>query len=225
MASLSEFFQHLLDRRASYLNAETGSAFENRFTSELGKRVGLSRVVKDQIGSDEFAIVKRAAQEKVAEEAIENPTEFRQDFIVQPYGSQAYPDIIIFDGDWLHPIEMKFSTKNQGHPMWNSGAPRPNGIYVFGAYERQDLTFFLGRSVLEPRLAAIMHEKWEEVQAEIESFNAEVASAQEYGFHIYPRKAFDQKKKLNRRAVTDFFTNPKRERLEAEVIAYLRGFE
>ena len=109
--------------------------------------------------------------------------------------------------------------------MWNSGAPRPSGIYIFGSYGREDITFFLGGSVLDPELASMMHAQWEKVGATINEFNIQVAKDQEYGFHLYPRKAFDQKKQINPRAVTNFFTNPRRHELEDEVLAHLRRFE
>ena len=223
MASLAEFFEHLRSSKRRYLNAERGSDFERRIYTEMDRQVGLSRIQKDQIPKDVFADIKNRIQPKTLRSSEENTTSFKAHFIFQPYGSQDYPDLLIFYGDRLIAVEIKFSKSQQGKPMWNSGAPRPTGIYVFGAYERADLTFFMGGSVLEPEIAQEMHDEWDKVQDEVRAFNARRTNQQRYGFHLYARKAFDQNKATNPEAITDFFENPYRETLENEVIAYLEG--
>ena len=223
MASLAEFFEHLRNHKRGYLNADTGADFERRIYTEMDRRVGLSRIQKDQIPKDVFSDIKIHIQPKTLVTYEKNTTEFRRHFIFQPYGSQDYPDLLIFDGARLHAVEIKFSKGKQGRPMWNSGAPRPTGIYIFGAYGRGDLTFFMGGSVLAPEDAQEMHDEWDRVQDEVRLFNTRQTRKQPYGFHLYARKAFDQNKSLNPDAITDFFANPHRESLEDEVIAYLHG--
>ena len=222
MASLAEFFEHLRRNKTDYLNADTGADFERRIYTEMDSQVGLSRIQKDQIPKDIFNDIKNRIQPKTHTASEENTSRFRAHFIFQPYGSQDYPDLLIFNGDRLIAVELKFSKGQQGKPMWNSGAPRPTGIYIFGAYGRKDLTFFMGGSVLEPEIAQEMHDEWDKVQEEVRAFNTRRTSQQRYGFHLYARKAFDQNKATNPNAITDFFENAHREELEDEVIAYLR---
>ncbi len=225
MASLADFFERLLRDKRKYLGAAKGSEFEERIYTEMGRQVGLSRIQKDQLAKGDFGDIKSRMQLKSSTGDRKNTTDFRQHFLFQPYGSQDYPDILVFNGDHIHAVEIKFSKGNHGKPMWNSGSPRPSGIYIFGSYGRGDITFFLGKSVLEPEIASMMHAQWERIGKEISDFNTDVASEQKYGFHLYPRKAFDQNKTLNPNAVINFFTNPNRQALEDEVIAHLRRFE
>ncbi len=225
MASLAEFFEYLRDQKRRFLNADTGADFERRIYTEMDQRVGLSRIQNDQIPRDTFTEIKRRVQLKTSVGGKRNTTAFRKHFLFQPYGSQDYPDLLVLNGDVLHAIEIKFSRGRQGRPMWNSGAPRPSGIYVFGAYERGDLTFFMGGSVLSPEDAKAMHDEWDKVQSDVQDFNSLQMSEQTYGFHLYARKAFDQNKSTNPDAITDFFANPNRKQLEDEVVDYLQSLD
>lgn len=222
MASLAEFFEDLRDNPRKYLRAERGNEFEDRIQTEMDRQVAMPRIHNDQIPRDTFRDIKQRILRKTATSSAENTTEFQKHYIFQPYGSQQYPDLLIFDGDRLHAVEIKFSKKIKTSPVWNSGPPRPTGIYIFGAYGRSDLTFFMGQNVLPPAEAEEMHRHLDQVQAEVEKWNHEHVHQQRYGFRVYARRAFDQKKTSNPDAIIDFFTNPDRKELEDEVITYLR---
>ena len=227
MASLADFFERLLDRKAEYLRAKEGKEFENRITSDLIRYAMFAQVEKDQVINDSskavFQKCKAAVLAKAETNHVANPFGYRQHFMFQPYGTQQYPDYLILDGDALHSIEVKYSAKDGRKPMWNSGPPRPNGIYIFGSYNKGDLTYFVGRDVIDPELARLMHD-WDEVRQVVTNFNRRHMATQEYGFNLYARKAFDQNKVTNPDAVTDFLSNPKRSQLENEVISHLRSF-
>ena len=222
MASLAEFFEHLRKNKDDYLNASSGEAFEQRIYSEMQVRVGMLQIQKDQFTRNEFREIKSDVLRRTSTVSARNSTGFRKHLIYQPCGTQQYPDAIIFDGDKLHVVETKFSKNVRAAPFWNSGPPRPTGIYIFGAYKLRDLTFFMGRGILSPEEASEMHGELDRIQAEAERWNDAHAHRQRYGFRIYARRAFDQRKKSNPDAIVDFFTNPYREALEDEVIAYLR---
>ena len=101
--------------------------------------------------------------------------------------------------------------------------PRPNGIYVFGARKQKDLTFFKGCDLLSIEETKQLHNFFDKDLREYQKqFNRNHMGEQEYGFAIYIRKAFEQKRTYNPHAVLDFFTNPKREQLEEAVISHLR---
>lgn len=118
------------------------------------------------------------------------------------------------------PIEVKYKEKGGARPVWNSGLPRPSGIYIFGSYVEQQITFFLGRDLVTDDEARAMHEFFDvELKAREREFNQEHLASHVYGFSVYVRKAFDQGKQYNDAAVVDFFANPERERLEANVIS------
>lgn len=53
-------------------------------------------------------------------------------------------------------------------------------------------------------------------------FNASTMSGQAYGFAVYSRKVFGQKKQHSRNAIINFFDNPHRGDLEKRVIASVK---
>ena len=138
MGSLIDLFLDLRKNKTLYLNSAEGGQFEDRINAKLYK-LGFSRIVREDIEEEGFKLLKELVLEKETDHNITNPfTYFSKQFIAQPYGSQNYPDFLILDGERVVSIEVKFSKGKQGKPVWNSGLPRPNGIYIFGAYRRND---------------------------------------------------------------------------------------
>lgn len=217
---MRELFEDLLAHPRDYLQAREGRNFEQRFCIGLDNR-GYNRLADDDIDEGLFTHLKQLVLDWIADEDIPNPLDFRKHYLFQPNGEQQYPDILAFDGDRVLVVELKFSRERQGKPMWNTGVPRPRGIYVFGAYGRMDITFFRGGDVLAPEEAAELHGFFDQLRVLQETFNREQMAGQEYGFSAYVRKAFDQKRGHNPDAVINFFDNPKREALEQAVLDYL----
>ncbi len=226
MDDLIGLFIDLRQNKAGYLASIAGKDFEDRIDAKLHK-MGYSRILRhdlDNVGGDCFNLIKCAVLERESNDKIGNIyTEFNRHFIHQPFGRQNYPDFLVFSGEWIFAIETKFSAKNQSKPVWNSGLPRPNGIYVFGSMERKDLTFFLGGHILSIADTRKLHDFFDKGLKEYQDrFNAETMNQQKYGFAAYIRKAFEQKKAFNKKAILNFFDNPERAKLESAVIEYLR---
>lgn len=130
--------------KEDYLGGREGKHFEDRIGAKL-KKLGYGRLVKNDIEEQGFLPLKEEILKKEQQHDIKNPfSQFRKDYIMQPYGTQNYPDFIVLDNDRVVSIEVKFSDGAQKRPVWNSGLPRPNGIYVFGARKQKDLTFLEG---------------------------------------------------------------------------------
>ena len=189
--------------------------------------MGYSRLIKDDLEEDLFAMLKTEITDKETEVAISNPfVNYTLHFITQPFGSQQYPDFIIFDKTRIVCIETKFSRGNQTRPVWNSGLPRPNGIYIFGSYGRTDLTFFRGIDVVSIDDVKQLHDFFDKgLRAYQQQFNDDEMNKQKYGFRVYIRKAYEQSKKHNPNAIIDFFNNPYRIELEDSVIRSLQTYE
>ena len=69
-------------------------------------------------------------------------------YIVQPAGTQSYPDILVKDfNDRYICIECK-SGKGDGAPMWNDSLPRLEGIYVLASEKRNATTLALGKDII-----------------------------------------------------------------------------
>ena len=218
---MHELFEGLLANPRDYLQARAGRDFEERFRIGMD-RLGYNRITEGDVDASVFANLKESVLDWLAADHPPNPTGFRRHYLFQPYGSQQYPDFLVLDGDRAITIELKFSRGRQGKPMWNSGLPRPCGIYVFGSYSRMEITFFRGVDILPADEAAELHQFFDDLRDRQEAFNREQMIQQEYGFAVYVRKAFDQNTRHNADAVTNFFENPSRTRLQRAVIDHLR---
>ena len=223
MSRLKDLFSDLRRNKRRYLNSAKGGEFEDRIDAKLYK-LGYSRIIKDDIEGDGFKLLKTQVQNKETNHKIRNPLKkFKKHFLTQPYGSQDYPDFLVLDGSRVISIEVKFSRGRQGRPVWNSGLPRPNGIYIYGAYERSDVTFFVGGDVVSKSDVKKLHDFFDKGLKEYQMrFNEDEMGEQEYGFAAYIRKAFEQTKKYNPDAKIDFFSNENRKALEDSVLAFLK---
>ena len=218
---MRDLFEDLLANPRNYLQAREGRNFEERFRIGLDRH-GYNRLVNEDIGEAAFAMLKEQVLDWLDEDDLPNPSpRFRRHYLFQPYGSQQYPDVLVLHDDRVVVVELKFSRERQGKPMWNSGLPRPRGIYVFGSYVRMAVTYFRGGDVLASGDAARLHEFFDDLHRQQQEFNEEWMAGQEYGFSAYVRKAFDQKRGHNTDAIINFFANPQREALQQAVLDYL----
>ena len=214
MADLLTFFASIENDKPGYVGVPSGEEFEQRIMNGLHQS-GFNRILERDIGAHAL-VIKPQVRDHFHEENIPNPTNYRAHYWYQPSGSQNYPDFVIFWGQRLLCLEAKFSKEGQKKPVWNSGLPRQNGIYIFGSRRVRDVTFFMGRDVITEETARQMHDLFSYLQGRQIEFN-ENLGPQPYGFSVYVRKAFDQSKKMNPDAVLDFFSNPNRQNLENSV--------
>lgn len=74
-----------------------------------------------------------------------------KDFLIisQPNGSQNFPDVLIIADHVGIPIE--FKSGKQDKIVWNSGLPRPDGVYVFHKYggKNQATTCLMGDEMID----------------------------------------------------------------------------
>ncbi len=181
--------------------------------------------MKRKINYDELSItdienysqIKKDCLEKSREKSVENTSGESGCFIYQPNGSQQYPDFLVFEKSVVVCIETKFSRSN---PVWNSGLPRPNGIYILGNPTIKKITFFIGGDVISANDNEKMHAFFTELRATQHEFNVNNMSDHPKGFAVYIRKAFEQKKSYNQDAETNFYTASDRMQLQDNVLAY-----
>ena len=220
MHRLTRLFQQLQTDKDFFLRGDTGADFEQRICRALDKH-GFNRITPDDLEAEERRILKKGALEKHRETVLRSPSmSLHGHYIRQICGSQDYPDFLIFDGGCAFGVEVKFSTGCAKKPVWNSGLPRPNGIYIFGSRRLKDCTFFRGADVVSPEHGKQLHEFFEKLRQDQERFNKELRD-QPYGFQVYVRKAFDQSRASNDKAQIGFFDNPQREALEKSVIDFI----
>ena len=222
MSNLSQTFASLRTEqmRQKITRAEKGKEFEERFVSLLEDH-RLMRCFQDDFPPQVWKSIKMEILKKTNGGDIDNETKKKAHFVTQPYGTQQYPDFLVFEDEKIWAIETKFNQKKASHPFWNSGLPRPNGIYIYACGARKQITFFVGKDVVHPIVAEKMHHELDRFKTMAVNFNKQELTTQPHGFLIEVRKAFSQSKQFNKNAVLDFISNPKRNELEESVIKFL----
>ena len=227
MGDLHELFIGISRDKQNYLSSKIGRDFEDRVESGL-RDIGFAKILlkdltdkkQDYVATLKSLVLDRFSDEEIINEHFLN---FGGSYITQPFGTQSYPDFLVFYRQKIICLETKYTSKKQKVPVWNSGLPRPNGIYIFGAYGLRDITFFSGRDVLSPDETKGCHDFFETLKTAERNYNTENLMAQKYGFGVYSRKAFSQGKKFNKSAVINYFENPSRGLLERNVVDRLKS--
>lgn len=159
--SLIIFFEGL--KKVTVLG-ESGEAFEN-VVSNLLKNAGFDKKkfkvsnaydpLNLNIPAEEKKNIKNLILNKEYINLIKNKTNEKLIYIYQPFGSQNFPDFLIFTDNWILPLEIKFSAKDSKsfdhdgtRPKWNSNIPKNNALYIYGAAKLGKVTFFKGSDFL-----------------------------------------------------------------------------
>lgn len=264
---LWEIFKEIKDiDKKFYSISENGNQFESRFINRL-KSFGFNQITKK--GNTDSIVKELSVIENLSKDIIEEnwkklkikileknsielvPNNFkkvRQCFIHQPFGSQNFPDFLIFLNDIVMPIEIKFSTNtskkdfkldteldlNSFRPMWNSNLPKPNAIYIY-AISGITTTFFKGADVLDYDTRKILLDFFENLGSDNncwDELNHKLSGVKnDFGFYPYIRKAYEQKNehstyidKNNNKVVESYFSENRINR-ENNVISFLMNIE
>ena len=213
---LNKLFLDLRANKNNYLNAKLGKDFEDRISNYLHMILGLNRILKEDIDKADWKFIQNHMQDKLAVNFIDIPNnKLKHSYIYQPYGSQEFPDFIVFTDKKVIPLEIKFSSKTQSKPIWNSNVPKANAFYVFGSYGLNDITFFCGDSIITPKHRESLYGFFDNMQKLQDEIRAEMPILDETnrGFTPYIRSAFDQGKHKDT-VETNFFTHPDRKMVE-----------
>jgi len=140
-------------------------------------------------------------------------------FILQPAGSQGFPDVLIKDfNDRFIAVECK-SGKNGQSPMWNDNVPKPTTIYVLSSGIQDATTIFMGRDVITPEEQTLMDEQEAAIAKVVEEYNKKIKSIDKFnrGWHQKSRKQHFQG---GGNAKTNYFTHPSRKECEKNALEY-----
>ena len=220
MSRIYNLFSDVNNNSSAYLKATSGKDFERLLIIQLEK-MGYKQTNFNQLG-DSYKKHFKTCIEEDNNDIDNDTTYFNHHYINQPFGSQRYPDFLVLDTRYVLCLELKFSSKKTTKPVWNSGLPRANGIYIFASSGRKDITFFRGCDILRDQDRKLLKSFFDEELERSELFNKRHMSDQEFGFSTYARKAYQQIQKHNPNAITNFFDNPLRQDLEKSVIDYLK---
>ncbi|WP_020004409.1 hypothetical protein [Brachyspira innocens] len=231
---LSDIFIDIQKNKKEWLKSKEGNEFEDRFEASL-KRYGFNRrIASDKEIKDILLSLKNDVLDKSSDKIIDNIYALKDKsmencFICQPYGSQNFPDFLIFTDKKIIAVEIKYSSGKSSNPMWNSNLPKANAIYIFGSYGRGDVTFFIGADVLPMNERIELIEFFEEIKKleddfkikmKKESKNNLFAYKFDRGFNVYVRRAYEQNKTINDNAKIDYFLHEDRIKCENNVIEF-----
>ena len=107
---INKLFLSLQKEKSRYLNAKKGGEFEDRIIHYLINDLGFSRFLKEDVPIQQWDVIKKhIVKDKLSNAFLDVPLEkLKKTFIYQPYGSQEFPDIIIFTDNKIIPLEIKF---------------------------------------------------------------------------------------------------------------------
>ena len=184
-------FEDLRKNETSFLTSNSGTQFEERII-DCFRRNGFDRRVKahDPVLEEYLQTIKPHILNKLSDSLLvnqlgkDNPY-YKNIIVHQPYGSQNYPDLLVFS-DYIVPVEPKFTKDKSPVPMWNGNFPKDSGIYIFGQYGHRRLTYFVGRDVLS-------QEEREKLYSVTETLRDLAKSGRtKNGFHNYFRETYGQ---------------------------------
>lgn len=142
-------------------------------------------------------------------------------FILQPGGSQGFPDILVrdFNGRFVA-IECK-SGKNGVTPMWNDNLPMDETIYILSSGKAQATTVFMGKDVITQDERNLMKKQAEEIATIVKKYKGLMSSVTNngYGFIQKSRKQHFQE---GGAAKTNYFTHVKRQTCEFNTLDYAK---
>lgn len=230
---LNSVFQYIQKNKDDFFRAKKGSQFEDIFESVL-KKNNFTHVHQ---GDKELEVIlkniKEDVQNKLGVSFIDIPSDAawtKNSFVHSPYGSQDVPDFLVFTENKIIPIEIKYSKNKSTSPMWNSNFPKANAIYIFASYGLRDITFFNGNDVLtefERKLFLDFFERVKKIENEFYKDMKEKYGDIYFkrGFGVYIRRAYEQNKKINKKAIIDYYKHPDRKQTEDNVINFLKSLE
>lgn len=213
---LDKLFNSLRNEKTTYLNAKKGSEFEERISNFLKMKLGFGRILKEDISDENWKLIKKHLADKLAGDFIDLPEkDLAHSFIYQPFGSQEFPDFLIFTDKKIIPLEIKFSADKQSKPMWNSNVPKANAFYVFGSYGKKDLTFFCGKDVLSEKHRASLYTFFSQIRTVQNNVRRTMPKLDitNRGFTPYIRAAYDQTNHKPE-VQTSFFAHTDRKKVE-----------
>lgn len=220
MSRIYDFFSDIKNNPMDYVGSSSNSDFEKQVINQL-ETFGYHETDFDRLGNNYRTYWRKLIEND--DVIIENITRFKQNYISQPFGTQSYPDVLILENKTLLCLELKSGKGTK--PVWNSGLPKANGLYIFGSYVKKDITFFRGCDILNDDDRNQLKMFFEKAMKNAESFNQEYMSNQEFGFGVYARKMYENKQKYNPNAIINFFQNHRRSDLETQVLEYCKEIQ
>lgn len=140
-------------------------------------------------------------------------------YILQPAGSQGFPDILVKDyGNRFVAVECK-SGKDGVCPMWNDNLPKPETVYVLSSGRLNKTTVFMGRDVITPEEQKLMNEQEAAIAKIVKEYNKKMSDFDKFR-RGWIQKSRKQHFQSGGQTKTNFFTHPDRQCCEQNVLNF-----
>lgn len=209
------------------------SHYVNEAAKSGGSNYGHEKEISKKLLEADFKEVSKKTYPKVTKTLLKKWAETRDDsvlkkettdmpegtFIIQPGGTNGFPDFLVKDfGGRLVALECK-STESGDCPMWNDNLPKPETIYILSSGKENQHTVFLGRDVITPEQSALIDEIINEVKLLIEEKSKTLSNLDRFnrGFVIKSRPQHFQ---YGGKSVTNYFTHIDRNKCEQNVLEF-----
>jgi hypothetical protein len=151
---------------------------------------------------------------------IKIPASYNNKYITQPYGSQSFPDVILFYEGKIHIFDVKYLKEPKAKCMniWNASMPKKNVVYLMCRKDDKP-TFFLGQELIseeEEKLYNAWKDFAEKLRKETEEMTEKLKTKK--GFHAWYREAYHR----SGENINDFLPETIKER-ETNVYKFLNG--
>ena len=166
------------------LNSENKSKdFEYYVIDQLSKNLGFE-YIEDSLWNKHYKEFKKESLSG-SDDFSKCYSGYKDDDIIicNPNGSQRSPDIMIIHNK--HALRLECKTSKNGCSVWNSGLPKKDHVYIFNAYEKEDISYALGQDLISEdeienlnMMSSIVHHLSGEVK-----FNSK--------WNYYPRAMFN----------------------------------
>ncbi len=140
-------------------------------------------------------------------------------YILQPGGSQSFPDILVKDFNGRF-VALECKSGKGTHPMWNDSTPKPGAAYIMSSSTAKSTTMFMGEDVITPEQQKIIDDGLIQLSQLAASISAQVKALDKHnrGFILSSRKQFFQQ---GGKKFTDYFTHSNRQQCEKNVLEFL----
>lgn len=129
------------------LNSENKSKdFEYYVIDQLSKNLGFE-YIDDSVWNKKYKEFKKESLSG-SDDFSNCYSAYKDDDIIvcNPNGSQRSPDIMIIHNK--HALRLECKTSKNGSSVWNSGLPKKDHVYIFNAYEKEDISYALGQDLI-----------------------------------------------------------------------------
>lgn len=185
-------------------------------------RAGFTEFKRDQFPKLTKSILKRWSETGDLTDLIAVTEELPLgSYILQPAGTQGFPDLLIRDfTDRFIAMECK-SGKNGLCPMWNDSVPKPHAVYVLSSGLADATTVFLGRDVIGSATYELMNQQEKEITAVVKKYNSLMSDADQFQ-RGWIQKSRKQHFQGGGSTKTNYFTHRDRKNCEKNVMEFVK---